>query len=239
MSYTECSGGHIYDADKFSVCPYCNNGGNRIEFGGMGAPMMGSADIGKTVPLSDFAPAQNNNGPVVPNNEIGATVAPMAYQSHMEQKTESTQSAAPAKDDNKTVAVFSRGSSLKSEPVVGWLVCIDGPDKGKDYRIVAKNNSIGRSDSMDICIKGDKTISRENQARVAYDEKHNEYYLVPAESVNNVYIDDQPIFIPTKLNAKDVIEMGETKLMFIPLCDDGANWKDGFTKKSQSKNSDD
>ena len=37
-------------------------------------------------------------------------------------------------------------------PVVGWLVCIEGPSKGKDYRMIAEKNFIGRSPEMDIRI---------------------------------------------------------------------------------------
>src|SRR5947209_1623897 len=35
-------------------------------------------------------------------------------------------------------------------PVVGWLVCIEGPNRGQDYRIHMEKNFIGRSSAMDI-----------------------------------------------------------------------------------------
>lgn len=229
MGYTECSNGHIYDADKFQSCPYCNDGGNRIQFGGGMAPA-GGMDIGKTMPLSSFGGPMGqtvpaNNSPVIPNDDYGKTVAPGAYQETIK-KEQTAPPAAKNDDEGKTVAVFQRNTSLKVEPVVGWFVCIDGPDKGKDFRILAKNNSIGRSEKMDICIKGDTTISRENHARVAYDVKHNGFHLIPAESINNVYIDEEPVFVPTKLNPRDVIEMGETKLMFVPFVDENFTWKE-------------
>ena len=113
-------------------------------------------------------------------------------------------------------------------PVVGWLVCIEGPEKGVDYRIAAKNNSIGRGETADICIKGDPAISRENHARLSYDGKHNNFYLIPAESTNNVYINDEPVFIPTQINSGDIIELGESKFMFIPFCNDRFNWQEGL-----------
>ena len=114
---------------------------------------------------------------------------------------------------------------MKMEPVVGWFVCIEGAEKGKDYRILAKNNSIGRSEKMDICIKKDDTISRENHAKIAYDEKHNTFHLIPGDSANNIYIGEDPVYVPTKLQAKDVVELGETKLMFVPFCNDDFTWK--------------
>ena len=109
------------------------------------------------------------------------------------------------------------------DPVVGWLVCIEGPSRGKDFKIYGKNNTIGRSEKMDICIKGDQTISRENHARLAYDEKHNNFHLIPAESTNNIYIS---VYIPTMLSAYDCIEFGDTKLLFVPFCSDKFMWKD-------------
>ena len=114
---------------------------------------------------------------------------------------------------------------IKTEPVVGWLVCISGPEKGKDFRIYGKNNTVGRSEKMDICIKGDTTISRENHARLAYDEKHNAFHLIPAESTNTIYLNDEPVYVPAKLTARDIIEFGDCKLMFVPLCDDNFSWK--------------
>jgi pSer/pThr/pTyr-binding forkhead associated (FHA) protein len=153
-------------------------------------------------------------------SEIGATVAPEAYRKKEEPKEE--------EDVGKTVGVFKKSMNL--EPVVGWLVCIDGTEKGKDFRVWAKNNTIGRSEKMDVCIKGDATISRENHARLAYDEKHNKFHLIPAESTNNIYLNDEPIYVPSVLEAYDVIELGESRFIFVPLCNDRFDWKDGLKK---------
>lgn len=149
--------------------------------------------------------------------DIGATVAPQSYRKAMEEKEE---------DTGKTVGVFQK--KMKIEPVVGWLVCIEGPDKGKDFRIWAKNNTIGRSEKMDICIKGDTTISRENHARLAYDDKHNNFHLIPAESTNNIYLNEEPIYVPTKLGEYDVIEFGDSKFIFVAFCNEKFTWSDGL-----------
>ena len=36
------------------------------------------------------------------------------------------------------------------DPVTGWLVCIEGPSKGRDYKIMTEKNFLGRSETMDI-----------------------------------------------------------------------------------------
>ncbi len=198
MALQECANGHIYDTDQFPRCPYCGGGTNMISFDG-------GSSIGKTVAAGPAAPA----GP----SAVGSTVAPQSYIKGHDNKV----------DTGKTVGVFQR--KLQFDPVVGWLVCIEGPDKGKDFRVFGRNNSIGRSESMDICIKNDKTISRENHARVSYDQKHNTFYIVPAESANTIYLNDQPVYVPAILGARDIIELGEGKFMFIPFCDDSFTWK--------------
>ncbi|MBR1471397.1 MAG: FHA domain-containing protein [Lachnospiraceae bacterium] len=215
MALIECANGHLYDTDQYASCPYCSGGMNRVEFGG------GDSGIGKTVGAPGAVPSFDTNAPRASygyvNPEIGATVAPSNYQAQPKRNDS---------DTGKTVAVLQK--SMKIEPVVGWLVCIEGKDKGKDYRIAAKNNTIGRGDKMDIQIKGDDTISRENHARLAYDVKHNAFHLVPGENTNGIYLGDEPVYVPTKLKAYDLIELGESKFLFIPFCSEKFTWQDGM-----------
>ena len=63
-------------------------------------------------------------------------------------------------DDDKTMAYWSKDVNI--DPVVGWLTCIEGAEKGKDFRIVSERNFIGRGDDMDIQLTGDNSISRKN-----------------------------------------------------------------------------
>lgn len=216
MAFSECANGHLYDSDQYGTCPYCNGGGNRIDFGGGF-----DSGVGKTAPVGGgFGPGSAGGPAPAPfsagASEIGSTVAPQAYRKAKEEM----------EDTGKTVGVFKKSMNL--EPVVGWLVCIEGKEKGKDYKIYARNNTIGRSEKMDICIKGDETISRENHARLAYDNKHNNYHLIPAESTNNIYVNDDPIYIPVKINAYDLIEFGDSQFIFVPLCNEKFSWKDGL-----------
>ena len=232
MALTECANGHLYDTDQYATCPYCGGNMNRVEFGAATNDAVGStvapsnyggaAGIGKTVGEGIVTPA-----PVAAvggaasydiGKTVGATVAPASYQAKKDEEKET--------DVGKTVAVMKR--NMDTEPVVGWIVCVEGKNKGKDFRIFAKNNTIGRSDKMDICITGDNAISRDNHARLAYDEKHNAYHLIPAESTNSIYVNDEPIYVPTVINTGDVLELGESKFIFTAFCSDKFTWKDGF-----------
>lgn len=112
MALSECGNGHVYDSDQYASCPYCNGGGNRIDFGAAA-----DSDIGKTAPVGGgFGPAMQRPASGM---KIGATVAPQSYRKKKEQE----------EDVGKTVGVLQK--SMKLEPVVGWLVCIEGADKGK------------------------------------------------------------------------------------------------------------
>ena len=194
MALQECGNGHIYDTDQYAACPYCANGGNRIDFGF-------AANAGQST-------------------EVGATVAPASYRNRAEES-----------NIGKTVGAFQKKMSF--EPVVGWLVCIEGPEKGKDFRIFGKNNSIGRSEGSDICLSKDSSISRENHAKLAYDRKHNTFHIIPADGANPVYLNDEPVYVPMVLKSFDLIEIGDYKLYFVPFCNDKFVWDD--EKKSVSE----
>lgn len=209
MAIMECANGHLYNTDIYKSCPYCNGGSNFINF----SDQSGSG-FGKTVPVgSGFGP----HGTQQPQPEIGATVAPDAYVKKQE-------------DDNRTVGTFQK--QMKIEPVVGWLVCIDGADKGKDYKLYGKNNTIGRSEKMDVYIKNDPAISRENHARLAYDQKHHDFHLIPADAANNIYVNDEPVYMPIVIHAYDLIELGETKVVFLPFCSGRFTWQDGLRQEN-------
>jgi hypothetical protein len=110
------------------------------------------------------------------------------------------------------------------DPVVGWLVCIEGPDKGRDFRIHSERNFIGRAPTMDIAIASDASISRENHAVISYNPKRNRFSLAPGDSRGLVYLNDDEVLAAVALNAYDTIELGSTKLLFVPFCNDRFRW---------------
>ncbi len=149
--------------------------------------------------------------------KTGRTVAPEGYRRRQDEQ-------------NRTVAVFQRNYHF--EPVVGWLTCIEGAEKGKAYHLWARINTIGRGEGMDVCIPSDPTISKDTHARLAYDPKHNNFQLIPGMSTNNIYLNDDPVYVPVKLSAYDRIELGNTKLLFVPLCGERFQWdKEQDTEK--------
>ena len=110
------------------------------------------------------------------------------------------------------------------DPVVGWLVCVQGPEKGRDYRLHTERNFIGRAPSMDVAITGDASISRENHAVLSYNPKKNNFRLAPGDSRGLVYLNDEEVLTPLEIAAYDRIELGETVLVFIPFCGERFQW---------------
>lgn len=142
-------------------------------------------------------------------------------------------------DDEKTIGIKLWETPARSEaetaptpaaaepevaPVVGWLVCVKGNNIGRDYRLVAGRNFVGRALEMDVCIKGDNSVSRSSHAIVVYDPRSNVFLAQPGDAKELFYINGELILSPTKLNALDKMSLGETVLMFVPLCCEEFDW---------------
>ena len=145
-----------------------------------------------------------------------------------------------ADNDGKTVGFFSASRSFNSdeesqnnsssnvpedEPVVGWLVCIEGPCIGQSFNIYAGKNSLGRSHSNKIVINKDRSISREKHAWIIYEPKHRDFFAQPGDSSGLTYVNEEMIIQATKLEKWSSIEVGNSKLLLVPLCDDEFSWE--------------
>lgn len=203
MNLIKCNYGHFYDADRFATCPHCAEGNV----------------MSPTIPAEDTAFGTT----VMDTSNVILPTEPL---------TETTTTVDDSVDDQpsdiqKTVGFFE--GDLGLEPVVGWLVCIEGSHIGKDFRLVSGRNFIGRSTKNDVVLEGDATVSRDSHAVVVYEPKGNVYLIQPGASKELSYLNDQVVLESKVINVNDVIQVGATKLMFIPCCSDKFVWTD--TKK--------
>jgi hypothetical protein len=126
-------------------------------------------------------------------------------------------------DDQKTIGLYSdlRGNDL----VTGWIVCVEGPERGRDHRLFHGFNRIGRGAGMQISIEADPSVSRSNQCAVVYDSRGNTFYLVP-EKGNQVLLNGNPLRMPAELKAGDLITIGQGIYEFVPFCREGRVWEE-------------
>ena len=204
MAMQRCEKGHAYDDDKYTDCPYCgisdfDPGTTQAKGGGGG---------GKT---RQKDPGRSPDGGS-PSGEEGRTKA----------REGSADRGGQGDEEQKTVGKMFKEKGV--DPVVGWLVCTNGPDEGRDYQLRSGRNTIGRSRQMDVCVAGDDTISRENHAALAYDQKAIEFTLIPGEGRELVYLNGEALYQPSTIERHDEIEMGETTLHFVPFCDEEFQW---------------
>jgi hypothetical protein len=127
------------------------------------------------------------------------------------------------RDEGITVGLYRK--TIGIDPVVAWLVCIEGPDRGRDYRLHSEKNFIGRMEKMDVCIRGDDSISRENHAVISFNPRNNTFRLYPGDGRGLVYLNNEEIDAPAPLKPYDLIELGQTKLMFMSFCGERFQWE--------------
>ena len=225
MEIVRCSKGHFYDSEENATCPMCAAEAARNK-NPLGNNVLPDGIIG-----TSYFDDGNTPSPTLPVDPNGGKVQP--YQRTVSAGSQDTQS-----NDNGGMGAFPKTMPLTPptflseedattfDPVVGWLVCIDGATKGNDYRIHSQNNYIGRSARMDISIPGDPHISAENSAIIAYDNEDRTFYFGPGSGRNIVRVNGKPALSVEKIEAYDVLTIGTTKLLFVPLCGDRFDWNE-------------
>ncbi len=218
MALKRCENGHYFDPAKHTSCPSC--GVQNINFeptrkkedlradagvGGGGAAGAGAGGAGGAAGAGAMVGSGGGAG-----GGSGARGAADAGR-------------ARAADEGKTVSLIHKKAGI--DPVVGWFVCVEGVDRGRDFRIRSEKNFVGRSESMDVCIPGDETVSRENHAIVSFNPKNRQFKLHPGDSRGLVYLNGEEVDSPAPLKAGDHVELGQTKLLFVPLCGESFSWE--------------
>ena len=139
----------------------------------------------------------------------------------------------PDDDDPKTIG-YVWGAEVRpgaatppaaSSPVVGWLVCVEGPSFGTAYNLYYGKNFIGRARNMDVCLESDKSVSRTRHAVVVYEPKQRLFYVQPGESHELFYCNEEVVLSSIRLMDRAVILIGKTKLIFVPFCNATFGWE--------------
>lgn len=195
MSMKRCEKGHYYDPTKYTSCPNCGVAGLDMA---STRPRTGDPGGGAERDTADAA---------------AGTIPP----------TQPRWASGPRQAEGaRTIGIMAK--KLGIDPVVGWLVCIEGAERGRDYRLRSERNTIGRGPGMDVTIGGDDTVSREAHAVVSFEPKKRRFRLIAGQGRGLVYLNGDAVDVAADLSSHDEITVGETKLLFVPLCDESFGW---------------
>lgn len=203
MSIVRCPNGHYYDDKRFSTCPHCLYFGANIATNAHnGTPANGAL-------FNNYGFAEDDE----------KTIAKKSNISDDDEKTVRFEDAAG--DDEKTIGFMNMVT--KANPVVGWLVCIDGPERGRDYRLHAERNFIGRTWKMDVNIVDDRSVSRENHASIIYDPHSSRFIIVNGEGIKT-FLNGEPVMEPKIIKDGDKIGIGDSIYDFVAYCREDRQW---------------
>jgi hypothetical protein len=129
------------------------------------------------------------------------------------------------KDPNATVALTE--SDMDYLPRIharAFLVCIDGPMTGASFVFQENRAIIGRQKNYEIALFRDNTVSRSPHAVLSYVKENYRYTVSQGDpekrvSVNGTFINEE-----TELKMYDVIGIGQTRMLFMPVCSEKFAW---------------
>jgi hypothetical protein len=162
----------------------------------------GEASMPPTDPKTVAFDATQAKGPARPPGDVNAKLSRLTGEGH-------------------TIG-FMQGA-IDMDPVVGWLVCLEGPERGRDYRLHGGQNFIGRAYGMDVVISDDEAVGRERHCSVVYEPIQNRFYAVPGEGSIS-YLNGEPLTASVEVNDGDCIVIGQSTLVFVPFCREGFTW---------------
>ena len=244
MKLKRCPNMHYYDEDKYAVCPHCAAAKKKAEAAVPKAdPEPSQAEFAEPNPgpevnfeqkegdeaVSAPLPAENKEEPAkTPGNteepEVRSLTEAINEVSFTGSIGEAKKMAAGNDDDGVTRIIFDE---LADNLVLGWLVAVNTEIKGKVFTITETRTTIGRSDlehPVDIDLHQDRAVSRGIQAVLAYDPLNKKFFINAAGGKTPVYANRQMVMVPVELSAGDIIMLGETSLVFAPLCCDKFSW---------------
>lgn len=193
----KCPNGHMYDPSTNSQCPHCRS---KQTTGGMTEAATGT----KTAPVQGASPFASAKTEPLLSPPSG----------------EGLRSAATTPG----FITQAEGEARPFNPIVGWLVAIEGPARGQDFRLVSGKNVIGREAPASVQIAGDEQISR-SHATLYYYPKVNAFYLED-HSTHGTFHKGEPVIQRTRVESMEVIELGKTKLLLRALCDASFTWEE-------------
>ncbi|MDD6037976.1 MAG: hypothetical protein PUD20_04130 [bacterium] len=198
MNVIKCNVGHYYDGDKYPNCPHCcKNSQEKIQYASSPSFEQGSKKMKTTV-----------------SSEKDSSLTEIVGRS---KETDFD-------DDERTVLLCM--TNKRAEPVVGWLVCIKGESFGESYPLRGNKNYIGCLANSNVIIRQDNDVFEEQYGVIIYDNYRRTFIAQPRETRESYYINGKTVINDVQLQAYDILDMGNARLIFMPLCSEKFCWED-------------
>lgn len=112
------------------------------------------------------------------------------------------------------------------DPVVGWVVVVDGPGKGRSLPLGYGMNEVARSPTARVPLDfGDDLIARSQHALITFDPRGLKFFVQHGGGKNLTYLGDAPVLIPQEITSGQEITLGATCLRFVALCGPDFDWQ--------------
>ena len=118
----------------------------------------------------------------------------------------------PAGEFGDKTQIFSVVEDERPKECVGWVVCLNGAQKGQDFRLTPGRNVVGTAADVDIVLTDQYMSSR--HAVIRYEE--GVFMLVDLDSTNGSCVNDQRS-AKEELIDNDRLRFGRTELKFKSL----------------------
>lgn len=129
-------------------------------------------------------------------------------------------------DEIKAEQMPVQNKQQRNRRVVGWMVGVQGICRGVDYRLHEGKNYIGRDERCDVEVN-DPKVSAGNVAQVVFDPRSKRFFSSDCDGTSTIcYLNGEPLLGRSELKRYDTIELGDSKLLFIPLCGEEFTWND-------------
>ena len=137
----------------------------------------------------------------------------------------SADGAEPGDALGQSASQTSQTDDISSDPVVGWLVIVEGPGKGHSLEIGAGANAIGRERNQKLRLDfGDHEIHRERHAILVFEPRFRKFFINCGDVRNLTYLNDEVVLGATELTGGETITVGQTRLRFVPFCGPEFGW---------------
>lgn len=133
----------------------------------------------------------------------------------------------PVQPDDPNATVTITESDMDYTPRThtrAFFVCIDGPMTGASFVFRENKAIIGRQMDYEISLFRDNSVSRNPHAIINYYQDAIRYTVSCGDAEKRVSVNGQYISVETELKLYDVVGIGQSRLLFVPICSEKFAW---------------